>query len=112
VSCPPPLNRIQAYCSNWCVADTEVSDGIDDQIAYGIRRFGICFLGTVKAFFYAGSRALLVSHWPVSSEAAVALTIRMLTEYENNTGGIGRTEALRRSMLALMINHQNSGSFS
>ncbi len=27
--------------------------------------------GLAKAFFYAGSRALLVSHWPVSSSEAV-----------------------------------------
>ena len=26
--------------------------------------------GLAKAFFYAGSRALLVSHWPVDSDAA------------------------------------------
>ncbi len=57
--------------------------------------------GLAKAFFYAGSRALLVSHWPVSSEAAVALTTRLLAEYANDPG-IGRAEALRRSMLALM----------
>ncbi len=62
--------------------------------------------GLAKAFFYAGSRALLVSHWPVSSEAAVALTTRMLTEYANDPG-IGRAEALRRSMLALMMNDED-----
>ncbi len=62
--------------------------------------------GLAKAFFYAGSRALLVSHWPVSSEAAVALTTRMLTEYGKNPGAIGRAEALRRSMLALMMDHE------
>ena len=62
--------------------------------------------GLAKAFFYAGSRALLVSHWPVSSEAAVALTTRMLTEYANDPG-IGRAEALRRSMMALMMEHED-----
>ena len=30
--------------------------------------------GLAKAFFYAGSRALLVSHWAVDSRAAVRLT--------------------------------------
>ena len=30
--------------------------------------------GLARSFFYAGARALLVSHWPVNSEAAVALT--------------------------------------
>jgi CHAT domain-containing protein len=62
--------------------------------------------GLAKAFFYAGSRALLVSHWPVSSDAAVALTTRMLTEYANDPG-IGRAEALRRSMMALMMNDED-----
>ncbi len=62
--------------------------------------------GLAKAFFYAGSRALLVSHWPVSSDATVELTTRMLTEAENE--GIGRAEALRRSMLALMMDHENT----
>ncbi len=50
--------------------------------------------------------ALLVSHWPVSSEAAVALTTQMLTEYANDPG-IGRAQALRRSMMALMMNDEN-----
>ena len=54
-----------------------------------------------KAFFYAGARALLVSHWSVNSEAAVAITTGMLDEMANDSG-IGRAEALRRSMLAMM----------
>ncbi len=55
--------------------------------------------GLAKAFFYAGSRALLVSHWPVNSAASVKLTTGMLKEIANHNG---RAEALRRSMLALM----------
>ena len=55
--------------------------------------------GLAKAFFYAGSRSLLVSHWPVGSDAAVNLTTRMLAE---TAAGAGRAEALRRSMLKLM----------
>ena len=56
-----------------------------------------------KAFFYAGARALLVSHWAVNSEAAVAITTGMLGEMADNPN-IGRAEALRRSMLAMMRN--------
>jgi CHAT domain-containing protein/tetratricopeptide (TPR) repeat protein len=56
--------------------------------------------GLAKAFFYAGSRALLVSHWPVLSSAAAKLTTRMLKEAKAK--GVGRAEALKRSMLALM----------
>ena len=55
--------------------------------------------GLAKAFFYAGARCLLVSHWAVSSEASVALTMRM---FEETAKGEGKAEALRRSMLALM----------
>ena len=57
--------------------------------------------GLAKAFFYAGSRALLVSHWPVVSDAAVKLTTAMLKATARDPA-IGRAEALRRSMLALM----------
>ena len=57
--------------------------------------------GLAKAFFYAGSRALLVSHWPVVSEAAVKLTTVML-KYAADHPEAGRAEALRYSMLALM----------
>jgi CHAT domain-containing protein len=59
------------------------------------------FSGLTKAFFYAGSQTLLVSHWAVDSAATVALTARMFTEAQK---GVGRAEALRRSMLA-MIDH-------
>ncbi len=62
--------------------------------------------GLAKAFFYAGARALLVSHWSVQSEAAVKLTTRMLTEAAQHPA-IGRAEALRRSMLALMDDTEN-----
>ena len=57
--------------------------------------------GLAKAFFYAGTRALLVSHWAVVSNAATQLTTGMFRETAA-TPGIGRAEALRRAMLALM----------
>ena len=57
--------------------------------------------GLAKAFFHAGSRALLVSHWPVHSDAAVRLTTGMFVARRNDPN-LGRAEALRQSMLALM----------
>jgi CHAT domain-containing protein len=57
--------------------------------------------GLAKAFFYAGSRSLMVSHWPVASRAAVKLTTRMLADMVADPT-IGRSEALRRSRMALM----------
>ena len=61
--------------------------------------------GLAKAFFYAGSRSLVVSHWAVSSDAAVELTTRMFDESAKHAE-IGKSEALKRSMLALMNNHK------
>jgi CHAT domain-containing protein len=56
--------------------------------------------GLARAFFYAGARALLVSHWCVNSDATVAL---IKGAFELKTApNIGRAEALRRSMLALI----------
>lgn len=57
--------------------------------------------GLAKAFFYAGSRALLVSHWPVASDATVALTTATLREYQAHPER-GKAEAHRRAMLRLM----------
>jgi len=57
--------------------------------------------GLARAFFYAKARALLVSHWPVNSDAAVKLTTRAFEALEFNPS-IGRSEALRRSMVELI----------
>lgn len=57
--------------------------------------------GLSKAFFYAGARSLLVSHWRVSSLATVPLTTVMLKEYKAAPGQ-GKAEAQRKSMLSLM----------
>ncbi len=57
--------------------------------------------GLAKAFFYAGSRALLVSHWPVASASTVKLITGVFAAAAAHPE-IGRAEALRRSMLKLM----------
>jgi CHAT domain-containing protein len=57
--------------------------------------------GLARAFFYAKARALLVSHWPVSSDAAVKLTTKAFAELKAHPE-IGRAEALRRSMVELI----------
>jgi CHAT domain-containing protein len=58
------------------------------------------------AFFYAGARALLVSHWAVESEAAKRLTTTTFDLLQKNPE-IGRAEALRRAMLAYMDDTSN-----
>jgi CHAT domain-containing protein len=62
--------------------------------------------GLARAFFYAGARSLLVSHWPVDSHAAVRLTTGAFTELRKHPD-IGRTEALRRSMQALIADRSS-----
>ena len=57
--------------------------------------------GLARAFFYAGARALLVSHWAVYSTAATELTTKTFATLAA-TPKIGRAEALRRAMLGLI----------
>ena len=57
--------------------------------------------GLARSFFYAGARALLVSHWYVHSDAAVKLMTGTFAELNANPI-IGRAEALRRSMARLI----------
>src|ERR1700730_11655859 len=58
--------------------------------------------GCARAFFYAGARALLVSHWGVDSYAATRLTTATF-EILRNAPKLGRAEALRRAMLAYLL---------
>lgn len=55
--------------------------------------------GLARAFFYAGARALLVSHWPVNSSAAVRLTTGTFAALKQEPAA-GRAEALRRSIMS------------
>ena len=59
--------------------------------------------GLARAFFYAGARTLLVSHWAVESDAAVKVTTRAFEELRTNPA-IGRAEAFRISMRELIHN--------
>jgi len=57
--------------------------------------------GLARAFFYAGARSLLVSHWEVASEPTVKLITKAIAELKADPG-IGRAEALRRSLLSMI----------
>jgi CHAT domain-containing protein len=81
--------------ADWVVlsaCNTAASDGTPD--AGGLS-------GLAKAFFYAGARSLLVSHWPVQSEATVKLVISAVEELAKNPS-IGRAEALRRAEITML----------
>jgi CHAT domain-containing protein len=55
--------------------------------------------GLARAFFYAGARALLVSHWSVASDAATRPTTATFDILKADPT-LGRAEAMRRAMLA------------
>jgi CHAT domain-containing protein len=57
--------------------------------------------GLGRAFFYAGTRALLVTNWSVHSQSARDLTTDLFRrQHADQT--LSRGEALRRAMMALM----------
>jgi CHAT domain-containing protein len=67
--------------------------------------------GLARAFFYAGARSVLVSHWAVYSGATVKLIGDTVAKWKIDPvigrPQSGRAEALRRSMLALIDNGQD-----
>lgn len=63
------------------------------------------FSGLTKAFFYAGAKTLLVSHWAVETKSAAAITTRLFSEVKK---GLSKAEALRQAMIALADRSETS----
>ena len=57
--------------------------------------------GLGRAFFYAGTRALLVSNWPVETTSAKALTTDLFRR-QSKDAGLSRAQALRQAMLSMI----------
>lgn len=57
--------------------------------------------GLSRAFFYAGSHALLVSHWRVRDDIAAKLVPAILIR-EDSDHSLGHAEAVRRASLAVL----------
>jgi len=57
--------------------------------------------GLGRAFFYAGTRALLVSMWPVETTSARKLTTGLF-RHQNENAKLSRARALRKSMIELI----------
>src|SRR5262249_43194857 len=57
--------------------------------------------GLGRGVVYAGARALLVSHWAVASDPTVKLVTGAIGRMTSD-GRLGRAEAMRQSMLALV----------
>jgi CHAT domain-containing protein len=80
--------------ADWVVlsaCNTAAADGRGDEAVSGLGR----------AFFYAGARSVLVSNWAVETTSARRLTTELFRRQAEQPQ-LGRAEALRQSMLALM----------
>ena len=80
--------------ADWVVlsaCNTASSDGAATEAVSGLGR----------AFFYAGTRALLVSNWPVETVSARLLTTDLFRRQAEDAR-LGRAEAVRQAMLALI----------
>jgi CHAT domain-containing protein len=64
--------------------------------------------GLARAFFYAGARALLVTHWEVNDQTAAYLVAYMLGQAEKHPA-LGFAGALRAAQLA-MLDSAGNGS--
>jgi CHAT domain-containing protein len=80
-------------------ADWVVLSACNTAAADGAGAEAISGLG--RAFFYAGTRALLVSNWPVETRSARLLTTELFRRQAEDPR-LGRAEAMRRAMLALI----------
>ena len=66
--------------------------------------------GLAKAFFYAGSRSLLVSNWSVASEATKRLITETMKTYVKKPE-LGKAEALRQAMVEMMARPEQAHPF-
>jgi CHAT domain-containing protein len=57
--------------------------------------------GLARAFFYAGARSVLVTHWEINSAAAVKLTTGAFSALQRQPG-LSQAEAMRQAMAALV----------
>jgi CHAT domain-containing protein/tetratricopeptide (TPR) repeat protein len=64
--------------------------------------------GLARAFFYAGARNVLATHWPIASQPTVELTTGMVRK---RAQGLNWSDALRESKLRMMDNPATSHPF-
>ena len=69
--------------------------------------------GLARAFFYAGARNLLASHWPVDDDVAAKLTVRTIQILAGHPA-LSRAEAFQRAMREIRDDpsHDASGTWA
>jgi CHAT domain-containing protein/Tfp pilus assembly protein PilF len=85
--------------ADWVVlsaCNTAASDGVGAEALSGL----------AQAFFYAGARSLIVSHWDVSDEDTVEL-MSDLFKISSQNRGVSHGEALRQAQLDMLNNARN-----
>lgn len=80
-------------------ADWVVLSACNTANAAGVGAEALSGLG--RAFFYAGARALLVTHWPVETTSARALTTDLFARQASHPD-VTRARALQQTMNALI----------
>jgi CHAT domain-containing protein len=80
-------------------ADWVILSACNTGAAHGVAAEAYSGLG--RAFFYAGTRAILVSMWPVETTSAQKL-INGLFRYQKKDNRFARARAIRNSMLDLI----------
>lgn len=80
--------------ADWVVLSACNTASPDGQAAEAVSGLG-------RAFFFAGAKALLVSHWPVETVSAKLLTTGLFRRHAENPR-LGRAQAVREASLAVM----------
>ena len=91
--------RLQASLVILSACNTAGADG---------RLGGESLSGLVRAFFYAGARNVLATHWPIASQPTVALTTGLVRK---RAMGLSWSDALRESKVQMMDNPETSHPF-
>jgi CHAT domain-containing protein len=80
-------------------SDWVVLSACNTGAAHGAGAEAVSGLG--RAFFYAGTRAILVSMWPVETTSAKKLTTGLF-RYQKENKTLSRARALRKSIIGLI----------
>jgi CHAT domain-containing protein len=65
--------------------------------------------GLAKAFFFAGAKSLLASHWPVRDDVASRITVRTIAIARDNPD-LSHAEALQRAMREIRSNKSHDSA--
>ena len=80
--------------ADWVVLSACNTASADGQASEAVSGLG-------RAFFFAGAKALLVSHWPVETISARLLTTEIFRRQSANSN-LSRSQAARQASLAVM----------